>query len=207
MTAVLCGVYDNAMTTWPGCSYICHARGVLSFGFWTFLRNARVTHLRRPPLPRKRLVSIRLDSADVERIRRIGDRLQARESDVFRFALALAFSRLAPLSEGSLRGADLLPLLLDHGPELIRHFNLDAPRLAAIVNGGANSEQAIDARDIELLAMQAVPDRYLHARMHALTGAAGEQDTVAQLRNYFYRKYFATARDEAVPSEDARAVG
>ncbi len=161
-----------------------------------------MTQPRRPPVPRKRLVSIRLDSADVERIRRIADRLQTRESEVFRFALALAFSRLAPLCEGSVRGADLLPLLLDHGPELIRHFNLDATRLAAIVNTGTKGEQVIEARDIELLAMRAVPDDYLHARLHALTGAASERDTVTQLRNYFYRKYLAAVPDATMSSED-----
>lgn len=165
------------------------------------------THPRRARVARKQLVSIRLDIADVERVRRIAERLHARESDVFRFALSLAFAQLRPLSDGGARGADLVPLLLDHGPELIRHFNLDAPRLTEIINAGSNGATAIEAEDIELLAMRAVPDNYLHARMRALVGDAGERDTVAQLRNYFYRKYFASTAETMEPLRELHAAG
>lgn len=171
----------------------------------TELRTAIRSDTRRKRVARKRLVSIRLDTTDVERVRRIAERLQARESDVFRFALSLAFSRLAPLCESNARGADLLPLLIEFGPELIRHFNLDAQRLLEVVNDGGNGANALEAGDIELLAMRTVPDNYLSARMRALVGDAGNQDTLAQLRSYFYQKYFATGsetpnRVEAIPA-------
>lgn len=163
-------------------------------------RTATRSDTHRKRVARKRLVSIRLDTTDVERVRRIAERLQARESDVFRFALSLAFSRLAPLCESNARGADLLPLLIEFGPEMIRHFNLDAQRLLEVVNDGSNGN-AIEAEDIELLAMRAVPDNYLHARMRALVGDAGNQDTLAQLRSYFYAKYFATGAETASRAE------
>lgn len=169
-----------------------------------------MTDRRRERVPRKQLVSIRLDSADVERVRRMARRLNTRESDVFRFALALAFSRLAVLSEGNARGKDLLPLLFDVGPELMRHFNLHATRLAEIVNAGAANGHAIEPGDIELLAMRAIPGAYLHARLHGLVGRSEDQDTMAQLREYFYRKYFSAEKSggsvSAVPEPVAMAV-
>lgn len=165
-----------------------------------------MTDRHRERVPRKQLVSIRLDGADVERVRRVARRLKTRESDVFRFALALAFSRLAALSEGNARGADLLPLLFDVGPELMRHFNLDAARLAEIVNAGAGNGHAVEAGDIELLAMRAMPGAYLHARLHGLVGGIEDQDTMVRLREYFYRKYFSAEGSRGPVSTESDPV-
>jgi hypothetical protein len=169
-----------------------------------------MTDRRRERVPRKQLVSIRLDGADVERVRRMARRLKTRESDVFRFALALAFSRLAALGEGNARGTDLLPVLFELGPELVRHFNLDVTRLAEIVNAGASDGQAIEPGDIELLATRAMPGAYLHARLHGLVGRLGDQDAMTQLREYFYRKYFNPENSgdpvSAMPEPVAMAV-
>jgi hypothetical protein len=135
---------------------------------------------------RKKAVSFRLASSDVRTIKTIATRLGARDSDVARFALKLLLSRIAPFADTDLRGRRLLPAFLEVGEEMIRHFELDVPRLKAIINDGAVGEQRVDENDIVLLAMSASGSSY--AAMH-LEDFAKHAGTLEGLRGYLYDKY------------------
>ena len=135
---------------------------------------------------RKKAVSFRLASSDVRTIKIIASRLGARDSDVARFALKLLLSRVAPFADPELRGRRLLPAFLEVGEELIRHFELDVPRLKAIINDGVNSDQRVEENDIVLLAMSASGSTY--AAMH-LEDFAKHNGTLEGLRGYLYDKY------------------
>jgi hypothetical protein len=103
---------------------------------------------------RKRAVSLRLSTVDLKKIKRVSERLHVRESEFIRFAIKQMLARLSPLSDPSVRGRDLMPLFLEPGSDLVRHFDLDVERLAAIVNEGAEGTPAeVSANDLHMLAM------------------------------------------------------
>ncbi len=140
---------------------------------------------------RKQLVSVRLCQADIERIRAIACRLRVRESDVIRFALRLAFSKLAPLLDMDAHGADLIPIFLECGPELTYHFDLDSRTLDSILNDGVgDSQKKIDSGDIELIAALHIPGFHLHAKMKTLPKLEiGRLSLSGALQQYLYEKY------------------
>jgi hypothetical protein len=150
---------------------------------------------------RKQAVSIRMSRSDVRNIKRLAERLGARDSDVIRFAIKLMLSQLAPLQDPSVGGRSLVPVFLESGPELMRHFELDAPRLASILNDGVQADRQVEPDDIQLLAMSALQRTYLKLRpgsngnAHGSTGAGAPEQS---LREYLYDKYLHTAA--AAPS-------
>ncbi len=137
------------------------------------------------------LVSVRLRHSDIERIEKIAGRLHVRESEVIRFALRLAFTRLAPLLDQNARGQDLIPIFLECGPELTRHFDLDPRTLDAIINGGVeNAEKRVGHEDLELISTLHMPS--YHPRTNV--PAPSKQETArpgfsGALQHYLYRKY------------------
>jgi hypothetical protein len=160
---------------------------------------------------RKQAVSIRMNRGDVRTIKRLAERLGARESDVIRFAVKLMLSQLALLQDPSVRGRSLVPLFIDAGPELMRHFELDSAKLSAIINDGTEPEQRVDPSDIQLIAMNALQRSYTKlrvaglrraqdsggrvVRMHASRIAKDappldEDGLESSLRQYLYEKYF-----------------
>jgi hypothetical protein len=166
---------------------------------------------------RKQAVSIRMNRSDVRNIKRLAERLGARDSDVIRFAIKLMLAQLAPLQDPGVGGRGLVPVFLESGPELMRHFELDAARIASIINDGVEAGAQVDRDDIQLLAMSALQRSYLKMRaggsrraapsddptgngLNGLHGvnegidhlAAGEAPE-ATLRQYLYDKYLHSA--------------
>ncbi|HTW74439.1 MAG TPA: hypothetical protein VMD56_05900 [Steroidobacteraceae bacterium] len=167
---------------------------------------------------RKQAVSIRMNRGDVRNIKRLAERLGARDSDVIRFAIKLMLSKLSLLQDPAVRGRSLVPVFLEVGPDLMRHFELDVARLASIINDGVDAAQGVDPGDIQLLAMHGLQRSYLKLRVasfrrvraglnggaaspensngahagprHADGPVAMEDDAVEQsLRQYLYDKY------------------
>jgi len=73
-------------------------------------------------------------------------------------------TRLAPLPDGTVRGQALLPVLVEAGADLVHHFDLDASRLAEIINEGADASRKVDAGDIQLIAMSGTHTPYAQVR-------------------------------------------
>jgi hypothetical protein len=139
---------------------------------------------------RKQAISIRLGQADVRNIKRIAKRLGVRDSDIIRFAIKSTLSRIAPLCDQAIRGRNLVPVLVESGDELIRHFELDAFRLESIINEQVEEGRQVERDDIALLAMGGLREEYLVMRLKDGSGAAVDASTPARsLRGYLYDKY------------------
>ena len=140
----------------------------------------------------KQLISVRLSAADLTKIRTIAECLDTRDSEVFRFALRLAFAHLGPLHDRSMNANAAISLFLEHGTELIRHFDLDADAIDGIVNRANEKSTARVAReDIEMLAMLGLPEQYMHTQLHA-TGKLdmnATEGTPKAVYTYLRRKY------------------
>jgi hypothetical protein len=150
---------------------------------------------------RKQAVSIRLGETDVRNVKRMAKRLGVRDSDIIRFAIKSMLGRISPLCDEAIAGRNLVPVLVESGDELIRHFELDAYRLESIINRDATTDTRVDRDDIALLAMSGLRDQYLVMRMNGANGSAAEHPAPARtLRNYLYDKY-VYRQDDPKPSE------
>jgi hypothetical protein len=146
---------------------------------------------------RKKAVSIRMSANDVRGIKRLSERLQVNDSDVIRFAVKSALMRLAPLCEDSVRGKGLVPLLMESGSDLFRHFDLDMARLESIVNEGVNDQQVrVEQEDLRLIALHGMHRPYAAAPQRSAPAGGGSQISAATmdqtLRQYLYDKYVHT---------------
>lgn len=171
---------------------------------------------------RKQAVSIRMNRGDVRNIKRLAERLGARDSDVIRFAIKLMLSRLAPLQDPSVNGRSLVPVFIESGAELMRHFEIDAGRLASIINDGVEESRRVEPEDIQLIALSGIQRSYLKLRVPTPRRAAGldagreqigvngrpvpsnaelDADSVEQsLRQYLFDKYlYKTTTPAASP--------
>jgi Arc/MetJ-type ribon-helix-helix transcriptional regulator len=158
---------------------------------------------------RKQAVSVRMSRSDVRHIKQLAKRLGARESDVIRFAIKAMLEQLAPLQDPKASGRSLVPVFMEWGAVLMRHFELDSGTLSGIINDGVEDARRVDPDDIQLIAMSGTHRSYLHFKVPALrelpaipppesvhqkvNGApngAAEADTPEQtLRRYLYEKY------------------
>lgn len=139
---------------------------------------------------RKQAVSIRLSDSDIRHIKLIAERLGVRDSDIIRFAIKSSLSRIAPLCDAAIRGRNLVPVLVESGDELIRHFELDAFRLEKIINEGVEEGRQVERDDIALLAMSGLREDYLVLRIKEGNGGAADSAAPARsLRGYLYDKY------------------
>jgi len=156
---------------------------------------------------RKQAVSIRLGKSDLRNIKRVAKRLGVRDSDIIRFAIKSMLARIAPLCDSAIRGRNLVPVLVESGEELIRHFELDAFRLEAIINENVEEGRQVDRDDVALLAMRGLREEYLAMRLKE-GSMDTDIDTVAQersLRAYLYDKYvYRSARLNGSASKAAR---
>lgn len=116
---------------------------------------------------RKKAVSIRLSAVDIDTIKRLADRLGVRDSDVIRCGLKIMMSKFGPLADASVCGTGLIPILMESGSDLLRHFDLDAHRLEAIVNAGAAHSDRVDQDDVRLIAKNAAERSYIKLRLSA----------------------------------------
>lgn len=105
--------------------------------------------------PRLQGISLRLSDADIRRIKAVSGRLGVRESDLLRFAIRTLLNQLAPLADPAVRGRELVPMLLEHGGEIVREFGLDTHDLAALVNEGAAGEDQVSRADLSALMLLA----------------------------------------------------
>lgn len=139
---------------------------------------------------KKQNVSVRMSSSDLRKLKEIALRLQVRGSDVFRFAVRNTLAKLSPLNDATLRGRDLLLMLMELGPELASYLDIDAGRLDDIVNEGVESEKRVAKEDIELLTMHGAKERYIYAKLKGFHWQSGQpQGAAALVRQYLYEKY------------------
>jgi hypothetical protein len=151
---------------------------------------------------RKQAVSIRMNAADIRNVKKLAKRLGVRDSDVIRFAVKVMLGRLAPLHDLQVRGRSLVPVFVESGTDIFRHFELDALRLDSIINEGADDDSRVEHDDIQLIAMSGIQQSYAKLRLSSIgggngKGAAGgraarpadEEELGSSLRRYLYEKY------------------
>jgi hypothetical protein len=146
---------------------------------------------------RKQAVSLRVSTSDLRRVKKLAQRLGARDSDVIRFALKTMLARLAPLCDHSMRGRALVPVFIEAGSDLFHHFDLDTARLDEIVNDGATKEQEVEPDDLQRIAIAGMQHSYAKLRLSkAASVPTGEREAphlddplTGQLRGYLYSKY------------------
>ena len=139
---------------------------------------------------RKQAVSIRLGESDLRNIKQIARRLGVRDSDIIRFAIKSMLQRISPLCDEGITGRHLVPVLVESGDEMIRHFEVDAYRLERIINEKAKENDRVDREDIALLAMNGLREQYLLMRLNVNNGAPTEGGAREHsLRAYLYDKY------------------
>jgi hypothetical protein len=143
----------------------------------------------------KRSISVRIKTSDFGRIKAIARRLKVREPDVFRFALKVGLTSVAPLYHSKSSKEDLLAMFAVRGAEIVEYFQLSARRLGQILNPESQSttEPWIDTADLELIAMSHLPAYMLVPRLQELAERSIDADNVyAELRRYLTDKYFKT---------------
>jgi hypothetical protein len=144
---------------------------------------------------RKAAVSVRIGAADVRNLKAIAKRLGVRDSDVFRYAVKNSLEQLGPLVDPGVHGRHLLPVFVEAGPRLLRFFELDAARLAEIVNAGVvDPETLVAPEDLTLLSMTGVQQSYALVKLSELLDQTSdmppEKDGLVNvLREYLYEKY------------------
>lgn len=146
---------------------------------------------------RKQAVSIRMNSADIRNVKKLAKRLGVRDSDVIRFAVKVMLGKLAPLYDLQVRGKRLVPVFVESGTDIFRHFELDALRLDTIINDGADEGSRVEHDDIQLIAMSGIQRSYARLRLSSIGNApagrteeSGEEEELgSSLRRYLYEKY------------------
>ena len=149
---------------------------------------------------RKRAVSIRMSAGDIVSVKKLAKRLGVRDSDVIRCAVKMMMSKLGPLADATVRGRNLVPLFMESGSDLFRHFDIDAIRLENIINDGVTEEAQVDHDDIQLIAMNGVQRSYIKLRLSAIGNGNGHHTEPEaehrngerldeSLRQYLYEKY------------------
>jgi len=146
---------------------------------------------------RKQAISLRIAAADLRKVKKLAERLGARDSDVIRFALKMMLARLGPLYQ-DVRGRALVPVIVDAGRDLLHHFDLDFARLEEIVNAGVNKDQEVEVEDLQLLAAAGSQPTYAQFTLTKVFPGPGvarirppqlEDPLNERLRSYFYAKY------------------
>ena len=159
---------------------------------------------------RKRAVSLRVSDADMRKVKRLAQRLGARDSDVIRFALKTMLTRLALLCDQNVRGRGLLAVFVETGGELIRHFDIDAAKLNEIVNNGVTKGMEIEEEDLHLIAMAGFQQSYAKMALNGLRKPEQERRAMdvddplnSRLRSYLQSKYISPqeTRDTASTTE------
>lgn len=138
-------------------------------------------------------MSIRVNVADLAKVKRLAQRLGVRDSDIVRFALKTMLARLVPLSDPEVKGRNLVPVFVESGAELLRYFDLDASRLEGIINDSVHGDRRVDRDDIALLALSGSQDAYAALKLSELNQqdehASNSGELSSSLRRYLYEKY------------------
>jgi hypothetical protein len=139
---------------------------------------------------RKHPITVRMSESDLGKIKGLARRLGVHDSDVVRFAVKAMITELAPLHDPEARGQKLLPVFVEFGHTLFRHFELDAVRLDAIINEGVSAERRVAIDDLELLAEESVK-RILPAARETESHGKGAGES---LKDYLFDKYIHRGR-------------
>lgn len=142
---------------------------------------------------RKQAVSIRMNGADVRKVKKLASRLGVRDSDVIRFAVKTMLAKLGPLYDPEVHGRNLVPVFVESGAELLRFFDIDATKLEAIINNDVHTERRVDRDDIALLALTGAQEPYAALKLSELEQTERPRRSAAELleslRQYLYAKY------------------
>jgi len=140
---------------------------------------------------KKQVVSMRLNAADLGRVKEIARRLKVRESDVYRFAIKTTLGKLAPFYDGEMRGKDLLPIFIEMCAELTTYFDLDTDNLDRLINGDlVDPAKRVEKDDIRLLSMLGMPEQYIYLKLRELANKPMEHKGMSSMvRQYLYDKY------------------
>jgi hypothetical protein len=142
---------------------------------------------------RKQAVSIRMNGADVRKVKRLATRLGVRDSDVIRFAVKNMLAQLGPLYDPEVHGRNLVPVFVESGAELLRFFDIDASKLESIINNGVDVERRVDRDDIALLALTGSQEPYAALKLSELNRSERRRQSPLELseslRQYLYAKY------------------
>jgi hypothetical protein len=158
---------------------------------------------------RKQAISLRVTVGDLRKVKKLAQRLGVRDSDVMRYALKTMLARVAPLCDHGVRGRALLPVFIESGSDLFRHFDLDTARLVEIFNDGAGKDEEVESDDLQLIAMAGIRQNFGNLRVSkGPPGVAVERRASnaegpigGQLRGYLYAKYVDTAPASDVTTE------
>ena len=166
---------------------------------------------------RKQAISLRLSAADIRRIKKLAQRLGARDSDVVRFAIKMMLHRMLPLTDSAMQGRSLVPGLADWGPEVVNHFELDVATLDEIVNGEVPDQERVATEDLALLTMASTQESYAKLSIrtlapptrHPVEGERRDSSATNTMRRLLYDKYvYGPAPGSAVRRADgAHAPG
>jgi hypothetical protein len=150
---------------------------------------------------RKQAVSIRMNAADVRKVKRLASRLGVRDSDVIRFAVKNMLAKLGPLYDPEAHGRNLVPVFVESGAELLRFFDIDASKLESIINNGVEVDRRVERDDIALLALTGAQEPYAALKLSELDRTERRRQTTAELseslRQYLYAKYVYRPPTEA----------
>jgi hypothetical protein len=142
---------------------------------------------------RKQAVSIRMNAADVRKVKKLANRLGVRDSDVIRFAVKSMLGRLGPLYDSEVHGRNLVPVFVEFGAEMLRFFDIDATKLESIINLGVDVDRRVERDDIALLALTGSQEPYAALKLSELNRSERKRQTAAELseslRQYLYAKY------------------
>jgi hypothetical protein len=160
---------------------------------------------------RKKAISIRMSVADVRRIKKLAQRLNARDSDVIRFAVKATLARLMPFYEPEARGRNLVPVLVEAGVEFLRFFDLDTARLDSIINSEVEPDKRVSRDDLALITLAGIQEPYAALKLSELN--EGDErllrsaDVSSSIRQYLYQKYVYRVNPESeVPAPLRLAV-
>lgn len=140
---------------------------------------------------KKQTVSIRLKQSDMQKVEQLAGRLNAKNSDVIRYAIKITLNNLIALHDAGLSGRRLLPMIIDHCCDLCRYFDIDVDQLEKIINSGSKGEDEIVQRsDIELLSLCGLPPDHIQFRFQEVTGQRATIDEIPDLlKEYLINKY------------------
>ena len=117
---------------------------------------------------RKQAISIRMNGADVRKVKKLAQRLSVRDSDVIRFAVKCMLTRLGPLYDAEVKGRNLVPVFVE-------------------------SARRVERDDIALLALTGGQEPYAALLLSELNkeerSGASAGELASSLRQYLYDKY------------------
>lgn len=140
---------------------------------------------------RKRNISVRLSSSDIKKVKEISQRLGVKESELFRFSIKSMLTKLMPLSDHALAGADLIPTWLACGNDLLTYFDIDVDKLDEIFNAtDKESQEKVDELDLDLMVLAHLNQHYAVKKLSDICGSQIEPANVNRmLHEYLYGKY------------------